>query len=68
MDILKADQARLIKADEISPPQLMDYQLRVVLWSTYGIKFPQLENRGLDVDQKLIVTANFDGEKGEVVF
>mmetsp|Transcript_24644 Transcript_24644/g.34257 ORF Transcript_24644/g.34257 Transcript_24644/m.34257 type:complete len:1388 (+) Transcript_24644:81-4244(+) len=65
IDVLTAEQARQIKADTLSPPQFLDYQLRLILWSTYAVKFPQLENRGLDVDQKLIVTANFDGEKGQ---
>ncbi|GAB5373084.1 hypothetical protein AAMO2058_001719700 [Amorphochlora amoebiformis] len=65
VDILTAEEARITKADELSPPQFQDYQLRLILWSTYGVKFPQLENRGLDVDQKIIVTSNFSGEKGE---
>ena len=68
VDILTSDEARMTKAEELAPPQFLDYQLRVVLWATAGVKFPQLENRGLDVDQKLIVTANFGGESGKVLY
>eukprot|EP00469_Lotharella_globosa_P005541 CAMPEP_0167793706 /NCGR_PEP_ID=MMETSP0111_2-20121227/13347_1 /TAXON_ID=91324 /ORGANISM="Lotharella globosa, Strain CCCM811" /LENGTH=1364 /DNA_ID=CAMNT_0007686929 /DNA_START=58 /DNA_END=4149 /DNA_ORIENTATION=+ len=67
IDILTAEEARTTKPEELAPPQFWDYQLRLVLWSTQGIKFPQLENRAMDVDQKLIVTANFDGEGGQEV-
>lgn len=67
VDILTAEEARTTKPEELVPPQFLDYELRLVLWATQAVKFPQLEKRGVEVDQKVMVTANFDGDAGEEV-
>ncbi|GAB5368390.1 hypothetical protein AAMO2058_001315100 [Amorphochlora amoebiformis] len=64
VDILTETQAQTDKADELTGPEFSDYELRLVLWQTVGIKFPEEKDRGSDVDQKIRVTVNFSGVPG----
>ncbi len=64
MDVLTEKESRLIKPEELSGPQYTDYEFRLVLWQTVGIRFPEEKDRGSDVDQKIRVTVNFTGVPG----
>ena len=43
VDILKEDEARKIKADNLVPPNPPqdEYELRIVLWNSRDVRFPK---------------------------
>jgi len=45
VDVLTELRSRIVKADELTGPQLTPYEFRLVLWQTIGIKFPQEKDR-----------------------
>jgi hypothetical protein len=65
LDILPEEQALRQKPEEIHAPEAADYELRLVIWNTRDIRFPEEKDRDNDVDQRIIVHSNFDGEYGE---
>jgi len=65
-DVLTEDEARIFKAEELSGPQYTDYEFRLVLWQTVGVRFPEEKDLNNDVDQKLRVTINFSGAPGRL--
>lgn len=65
VDILSEDEARRIRPEEISSTDPLQYELRMVLWSTKDIRMPEEKDRDKDVDQTMTITTNFTGERGE---
>mmetsp|Transcript_22475 Transcript_22475/g.33520 ORF Transcript_22475/g.33520 Transcript_22475/m.33520 type:complete len:1427 (+) Transcript_22475:66-4346(+) len=67
VDVLTEEQARIEKTDELTGPQSAEYEFRLVLWQTVGVKFPEEKDRSSDVDQKIRVSVNFSGVPGREV-
>lgn len=66
LDILPEEMARKHKVEELHAPKSGEYELRMVIWNTKEIKFPEDMNRGHhDVDQQIAVTTNFEGMPGQ---
>ncbi len=64
VDILEEKQARKQKAEEIRSAVPIDYQLRMIIWKTKGIRYLDESDLDAEVDQRIRVTANFEGELG----
>ena len=62
LDILSADDARRTKPDDLRAPQPAEYELRMVIWNTRRVRFPEEKDADNMVDQQVRVEANFAGE------
>jgi len=64
LDLLTEDQAPRNKAEELSKPQRQEYELRLVVWNTKDVRLPDDKRKNSEMDQKMSVTANFNGLYG----
>lgn len=62
LDILTEDQARQQRADDMDAPRPEEYELRMVIWNTRDVSFPDPKKQDDDVDQTIICETNFEGE------
>lgn len=70
LEMLTEEEARRIKPEDVSPPQSGEFELRLVIWSTRDVRHPDESTADDDVDQvnqRIVVTTNFDGKKGKEV-
>eukprot|EP01006_Ploeotia_vitrea_P045078 TRINITY_DN66894_c5_g6_i1.p1 TRINITY_DN66894_c5_g6~~TRINITY_DN66894_c5_g6_i1.p1 ORF type:complete len:1357 (-),score=756.79 TRINITY_DN66894_c5_g6_i1:54-4124(-) len=65
LELLTMEEARRIKAEDLRPPEEKEYELRMVLWRTEGVRMPEEKDKNDSVDQKMYVTTNFTGEYGK---
>eukprot|EP00466_Bigelowiella_natans_P015782 jgi/Bigna1/67725/fgenesh1_pg.4_\ len=66
LDILRSDVACSTKPRHIAAPVVEDFQLRLILWYTVGVRRPGSNDKY--VNQQIRVTANFDGDPGNEVY
>ncbi len=64
LHILRQSEASELVADDIVAPSKRAFQLRMVIWETRGVRFPEERRKGKTVDQQIHVTTNFDGKRG----
>lgn len=70
IEMLTEEEARKTKPDDLSPPTLQEYELRMVIWSTRDVRFPSEEDADGaidDVNQRVAVTTNFSHQRGREI-
>lgn len=63
LDVLSESEARKKKPDEMHPPVPTEFELRMVIWSTRNVKFPDLVDKDIDVNQTMEVWSNYEAEE-----
>jgi hypothetical protein len=70
IEVLTEEEARRIKPDMLSAPSVQEYELRMVIWNTRDVRFPQdkdADGAVDDVNQRIVVTTNFMNQQGKEV-
>lgn len=70
LEILTEEEARRIKPEDVTPPTSAEYELRLVIWSTRDVRHPDESTADDSIDnvnQRIVVTTNFEGKKGQEV-